>query len=102
VGAGYPVLLYHWKCVLRGYAPFKLARENPEELHEKDHIDAEGLQYMAKVADIFATDDDGKHRKSSNSSSPLTLRGQPFAGLASTHCLLSSEWITKLFKEVGA
>jgi len=69
----FPVLLYHWKCVLRGYSPFKLARENPEELREKGHIDAEGFQYVAKVADIFAKVDAGKHRKPSNASSPLTL-----------------------------
>jgi hypothetical protein len=48
----FPVLLYHWRCTLRGYSPFKLARENPVELREKGHIDEEGFQYVTKVARV--------------------------------------------------
>src|SRR5690242_1586302 len=56
----FPVLLYHWRCTLRGYSPFKLARENPEELREKGHIDHEGFQYITKIASLFDRTDAGK------------------------------------------
>lgn len=56
----FPVLLYHWRCTLRGYSPFKLARENPEELREKGHIDHEGFQYVTKIASLFNRTDPGE------------------------------------------
>jgi hypothetical protein len=56
----FPVLLYHWRCTLRGYSPFKLARENPEELREKGHIDNEGFQYITKIASLFDRTNPGK------------------------------------------
>lgn len=49
----FPVLLYHWRCILRGYSPFKLARDNPEELREKGHLDPEGFQYVINIANLF-------------------------------------------------
>ena len=49
----FPVLLYHWRCTLRGYLPFKLARDNPEELRDRGHIDAEGFAYVAAITQIF-------------------------------------------------
>jgi hypothetical protein len=60
----FPVLLYHWRCTLRGYSPFKLARENPEELREKGHIDHEGFQYVTKIASLFDRTNPGKHNMS--------------------------------------
>ncbi|USP80682.1 hypothetical protein yc1106_07956 [Curvularia clavata] len=77
----FPVLLYHWRCILRGYSPFKLARDNPDELRERGHIDAEGFQYVTSIANFFD-------------------RNNP--GFASAHWSTSSEWIVKLFKEAGA
>lgn len=56
----FPVLLYHWRCTLRGYSPFKLARENPDELREKGHIDHEGFQYVIKIASLFDRTNSGK------------------------------------------
>jgi hypothetical protein len=56
----FPVLLYHWRCTLRGYSPFKLARENPEELREKGHIDNEGFEYITKIASLFDRTNPGK------------------------------------------
>jgi hypothetical protein len=49
----FPVLLYHWRCILRGYSPFKLARDNPDELRERGHIDEQGFQYVTKIANLF-------------------------------------------------
>jgi hypothetical protein len=40
--------------------PFKLARENPEELREKGHLDPEGFRYVMKVANIFDQIGSGK------------------------------------------
>ena len=48
----FPVLLYHWRCTLRGYSPFKIARDNPEELRERGHIDPKGFQSAAKNCNI--------------------------------------------------
>jgi hypothetical protein len=56
----FPVLLYHWRCTLRGYSPFKLARENPSELREKGHIDHEGFQYITKIANLFDRTNPGR------------------------------------------
>ena len=55
-----PVLLYHWRCILRSYSPFKLARDNPSELRERGHIDEEGFQYVTKIANLFDRTNPGK------------------------------------------
>lgn len=49
----FQVLFYHWCAIIRNYCPFKLARENPEELREKGHVDREGYEYVMKVTGIF-------------------------------------------------
>ncbi|KAF3046048.1 hypothetical protein E8E12_010658 [Didymella heteroderae] len=85
----FPVLLYHWRCTLRGYSPFKLARDNPEELRERGHIDAEGFAYVSEMAKIF-------DRLSPDRFQP------PLTGFSATHHSFASEWITKLFREAGA
>ncbi|CAO2650932.1 Nn.00g092290.m01.CDS01 [Neocucurbitaria sp. VM-36] len=85
----FPVLLYHWRCTLRGYSPFKLARDNPEELSERGHIDPEGFQYVTKIASLF-------DRVNPDRFQP------PLTGFTATHWSTSSEWIVKLFKEAGA
>ena len=56
----FPVLLYHWRCILRSYSPFKLARDNPSELRERGHIDEEGFQYVTKIANLFDRTNPGK------------------------------------------
>ncbi|KAF1944185.1 hypothetical protein EJ02DRAFT_432518 [Clathrospora elynae] len=85
----FPVLLYHWRCILRGYSPFKLARDNPDELRDKGHIDPEGFQYVTRIANLF-------DRVNPDRFQP------PLTGFAATHWSTSSEWIVKLFKEAGA
>ncbi|KAF2848869.1 hypothetical protein T440DRAFT_500268 [Plenodomus tracheiphilus IPT5] len=85
----FPVLLYHWRCILRGYSPFKLARDNPEELREKGHIDAEGFEYVTRIANLFDRSDPDRFQP-------------PLTGFAATHWSTSNEWIVKLFKEAGA
>ncbi|KAH7398986.1 hypothetical protein DE146DRAFT_719152 [Phaeosphaeria sp. MPI-PUGE-AT-0046c] len=87
----FPVLLYHWRCTLRGYSPFKLARENPEELREKGHIDHEGFQYVTKMASLF-----------DRTNPALDRFKPPLTGFAMTHFSMSSEYIVDLFKEAGA
>jgi hypothetical protein len=57
----FPVLLYHWRCTLRGYSPFKLARENPDELREKGHIDPEGFEFVTKIAHLFDRPEPSKY-----------------------------------------
>ncbi|KAK7177885.1 hypothetical protein PSPO01_16069 [Paraphaeosphaeria sporulosa] len=37
------IFLKHWQAVLRNFAPFQLARENPEELRLKGHLDKKGF-----------------------------------------------------------
>ncbi|KAI8934615.1 hypothetical protein NX059_008308 [Plenodomus lindquistii] len=85
----FPVLLYHWRCILRGYSPFKLARDNPEELREKGHIDSEGFDYVTRIANFFDRSDPDRFQP-------------PLTGFASAHWSTSNEWIFKLFKEAGA
>jgi hypothetical protein len=101
----FPVLLYHWRCTLRGYSPFKLARENPEELREKGHIDHEGFQYVTKIARLFDRTAPGECEEWLPSQAFLTSLDRfqpPLTGFASQHYSMSSEWIVNLFKEAGA
>ncbi|EAT84843.2 hypothetical protein SNOG_07377 [Parastagonospora nodorum SN15] len=104
----FPVLLYHWRCTLRGYAPFKLARENPDELEEKGHIDHEGFQYVKRISSLFDRRDPGECELWAfqiMQAKPLTLLDRfqpPLTGFASMHYSTSSEYIVKLFKEAGA
>ncbi|KAI0615534.1 GAL4 multi-domain protein [Pyrenophora tritici-repentis] len=85
----FPVLLYHWRCILRGYSPFKLARDNPDELRERGHIDTEGFQYVTRIATLFDRNNPDRFQP-------------PLTGFVATHWSTSSEWIVKLFKEAGA
>jgi hypothetical protein len=101
----FPVLLYHWRCTLRGYAPFKLARENPGELQEKGHIDHEGFQYVKKIATLFDRTNPGKCKVCSTSAkilTPLDRFQPPLTGFATMHYSMSSDYIVNLFKEAGA
>jgi hypothetical protein len=106
----FPVLLYHWRCTLRGYSPFKLARENPGELREKGHIDHEGFQYITKIAGLFDRTNPGRCNFFNLGQHPdcdqyltNTDRFQPpLTGFAMTHYSMSSEYIVNLFKEAGA
>lgn len=85
----FPVLLYHWRCILRGYSPFKLARDNPEELREKGHIDSEGFDYVTRIANFFDRSDPDRFQP-------------PLTGYAAVHWSTSNEWIVRLFREAGA
>lgn len=104
----FPVLLYHWRCTLRGYAPFKLARENPDELEEKGHIDHEGFQYVKKISSLFDRRNPGECDSWAfqiMQAKPLTVLDRfqpPLTGFASMHYSMSSEYIVNLFKEAGA
>jgi hypothetical protein len=100
----FPVLLYHWRCILRGYSPFKLARDNPDELRERGHIDEEGFQYVTRIANLFDRTNPGKGSAMLRFYTLIQIdRFQPpHTGFAATHWSTSSEWIVKLFKEAGA
>jgi hypothetical protein len=100
----FPVLLYHWRCTLRGYSPFKLARDNPEELRERGHIDAEGFAYVSEMAKIFDRLSPGRSFGSAKESllTPADRFQPPLTGFPATHHSFASEWITKLFREAGA
>lgn len=49
----FQVLIHHWQAILRDFQPFKLARENPEELREHGHLDPQGFDYILKVTSII-------------------------------------------------
>ena len=101
----FPVLLYHWRCTLRGYSPFKLARDNPDELRERGHIDAEGFAYITEIVKIFDRRSAGKLKLPPNKSASLIPADRfppPLTGFSATNHSLASEWITQLFKEAGA
>ncbi|KAF1977848.1 hypothetical protein BU23DRAFT_577794 [Bimuria novae-zelandiae CBS 107.79] len=85
----FEVLMYHWQAILRDFEPFKLARENPEELRERGHIDHEAFEYVVKVASIV--DRIGGIGQST----------APYIGQRSTHNSLSSGWIRTLLKMAG-
>lgn len=85
----FPVLLYHWRCILRGYSPFRLARDNPDELRDKGHIDQEGFAYVTRIAHLFNGSDADRFQP-------------PITGVAAVHWSMANKWIVRLFKEAGA
>ncbi|KAK7183754.1 hypothetical protein PSPO01_10090 [Paraphaeosphaeria sporulosa] len=86
----FEVLLTYWKTAIRDYVPFKVARENPEELRKKGHLDAQGFDYMMELVSII--DRIGEIGQST----------APHTGLRSTHNSLSSKWIRRLLETSGA
>jgi hypothetical protein len=55
------VLMMHWKASLRGFEPFKVARENPEELRTKGNLpDAQAFDYMNRMVAILDRTGPGK------------------------------------------
>ncbi|KAF2447071.1 hypothetical protein P171DRAFT_519384 [Karstenula rhodostoma CBS 690.94] len=86
----FEVLLTYWKTAIRDYVPFKVARENPEELRKKGHLDAQGFDYVMKLVSII--DRIGEIGQST----------APYTGLRSTHNSLSSKWIKRLMETSGA
>ncbi|KAL5374154.1 hypothetical protein PMIN03_007504 [Paraphaeosphaeria minitans] len=86
----FEVLLTYWKTAIRDYVPFKVARENPEELRKKGHLDAQGFDYVLKLVSII--DRIGEIGQST----------APYTGLRSTHNSLSSKWIRRLLETSGA
>ncbi|KAF2873040.1 hypothetical protein BDV95DRAFT_490753 [Massariosphaeria phaeospora] len=81
------VLLCHWRCVLRTFRPFILARENPEELSVRGRLDAEGFQYVMNIVNIL-------DRPGGN--------GLPVVSESPAHHSMTSEWTRKLFEDAGA
>jgi hypothetical protein len=111
----FPIIMQYWPAILRGFQPFQLARENPEELREKGPhmageeratLDAEGMNYVVEMSRIF--DRMGPSKLSIiwyMLRSVLTwkdLTSPPLTGHASTQHSMSSKWIVKLFKTAGA
>lgn len=103
----FEVLLYYWKTCLRDYLPFKVARDNPEELRSRGHLDAQGFEYITKVASVM--DRIGAIGTLSPSKVKMMLTyahsGQstaPYTGFRSTHNSLSSIWIKTLLESMGA
>ncbi|KAF2748975.1 hypothetical protein M011DRAFT_475731 [Sporormia fimetaria CBS 119925] len=85
----FQVLMNHWQGLLRGYKPFMLARENPEELRIHGKLpDHSAFVYMTNMAAIL--DDHGP----SQFPPPLT-------GFAPTTNSRTSRWITALLSEAG-
>ncbi|KAL1606671.1 hypothetical protein SLS60_004078 [Paraconiothyrium brasiliense] len=86
----FEVLLTYWKTAIRDYVPFKVARENPEELRKKGHLDAQGYDYVLKLVSIIDRIGGIAHSTA------------PYIGLRSTHDSLSSKWIRTLLETSGA
>lgn len=47
------VMLQHFRCVLRGFLPFQLARENLEELREQAKLDEASVEYVSNIIKIL-------------------------------------------------
>ena len=40
-------MLYHYRCVLNGYAPFSSAKKNPELLRQRDNLHDKAMEFIA-------------------------------------------------------
>ncbi|OCL01900.1 hypothetical protein AOQ84DRAFT_349986 [Glonium stellatum] len=47
------VMLQHFRCVLRGFLPFQLARENLEELRQQAKLDEASVEYVTNIIKIL-------------------------------------------------
>ncbi|KAF2005267.1 hypothetical protein P154DRAFT_560177 [Amniculicola lignicola CBS 123094] len=81
------VLLQHWRIALRKFTPFKLARENPEELRQKGGLDTYGFRYIMNVVEIL--DRPGQDR-TPRVYSDLSPFGQEFQ---------ENRWLQQLFHD---
>ncbi|KAH7116898.1 hypothetical protein B0J11DRAFT_552853 [Dendryphion nanum] len=86
----YEVILKYWRSVLRGFVPFKLARENEEELHENGQLpDQQAFEYMRRVIEVWDRTGTDRHKP-------------PLTGLSSTLNSMENCYISELFKIAGA
>jgi len=85
----YPILMQYWPAISRNFNPFTYTRENPGELLKQEQMDAEGFKYWMRITEVFDRTGPSQHIP-------------PLTGQAFTQYSLSSEWIVKLFKEMGA
>ncbi|KAF2017331.1 hypothetical protein BU24DRAFT_346107 [Aaosphaeria arxii CBS 175.79] len=86
----FDIILRYWRTLLRTFVPFKVARENPEDLRTKGHLpDIESFNYMMQVVAIFDRQGVDRH-------------APPLTGTSSSQFSTNSKWITALFKEGGA
>jgi len=85
----FEVLMNHWQGCLRGFKPFVLARENPEELRSKGRLpDEPAFQYMINMAALL-------DQKGPSQFAP------PMTGYTPMTNSLASKWISALIKEAG-
>lgn len=102
----FEVLMNHWQGCLRGFKPFVLARENPEELRSKGRLpDEAAFQYMINMASLL--DQKGPSTWIINPiiKEPLLIEAgrftPPMTGYTPMTNSLASKWISSLIKEAG-
>jgi hypothetical protein len=96
----------HWKASLRGFEPFKVARENPQELRTKGNLpDAQAFDYMTRMVAILDRTGPSKSRVllilPAYLLTLLVRHPPPLTGFTSTPSSLGSKWIASLIKEAG-
>ncbi|KAF2497452.1 hypothetical protein BU16DRAFT_314611 [Lophium mytilinum] len=82
------VMLQHFRCVLRGFLPFQLARDNLDELIRQAELDSTSAHYVTEVVRV------------------LDLQRETFAEKLetspTTDINISAKWIPQLFNEAYA
>ncbi|KAF2712040.1 hypothetical protein K504DRAFT_371861 [Pleomassaria siparia CBS 279.74] len=86
----FPILMQYWPAILRGFAPFQVAREQTELLYEDGpQLDSQSVEYVRTMSALF-------DRMGSIQHSP------PLIGHASTQHSLDNPWVVQLFRVAGA
>jgi hypothetical protein len=96
----------HWRASLRGFEPFKVARENPEELRTNRNLpDTQSFDYMTKMVAILDRTGPSKYRMlpllPAYLLTLLVRHPPPLTAFAATPSCLGSKWIRSLIKEAG-
>ncbi|KAF2202113.1 hypothetical protein GQ43DRAFT_448301 [Delitschia confertaspora ATCC 74209] len=78
------VLLQHFRCVLRGFLPLKLARDNLEELRVQAKLDPLAVQFVSNLVSLLGEGDPW---------------GQPLSLVDLSGDSTAHKWIPQLFKE---
>ena len=47
-------MLHHFRCILRGFLPFSVAKDNIEQLQTKESLDDDAVIYVKRILALIA------------------------------------------------
>ncbi|OCK75544.1 hypothetical protein K432DRAFT_465531 [Lepidopterella palustris CBS 459.81] len=88
------VMLQHFRCVLRGFLPFQLARDNIEELKDKAKLDETSVNYVRSVVPLL----ENQLNEERNAQEIFAFSANE-TSCAAHEASVAKKWIPQLFME---